>query len=109
MEIRHGNPPWLARVSLNNRKRAQLRFGHYFKHHRLALEQNKLAIHIEIKNASTPTQIVSCQLTSLSAKATATMAKKAEIRPNIMSVRNPTSRSMSLIRLSRRIAWRAAS
>ena len=79
MEIRHGNPPWLARVSLNNRKRAQLRFGHYFKHHRLALEQNKLAIHIEIKNASTPTQIVSCQLTSLSAKATATMAKKAEI------------------------------
>ena len=73
----------------------------YFKHHRVAFGKRKSAIHIEINNASTPAQIVFCQLASLSAKATATMAKKADIRPNIMSVRNPTSRSMSLTRFSR--------
>ena len=73
----------------------------YFKLHRVAFGKRKSAIHIEIKNASTPAQIVFCQLASLSAKATATMAKKAEIRPNIVSVRNPTSRSMSLTRFSR--------
>ena len=82
--------------------------GHYFKHHRVVLEK-RLAIHIEIKNASTPAQIVSCQLTSLSAKATAAMAKKAEMKPSIRSARNPTSRSMLLIRFSRRVDWRIVS
>jgi len=57
----------LARVSLNSRKRARRRRG-YFKHHRVTFGK------IEIKNASTPAQIMSCQLALLSAKATATIA-----------------------------------
>ena len=80
--------------------------GHETKHHRVAFGKRKLAIHIEIKNASTPAQIVSCQLAPPSIKAAPTIAKKAEMRPSIMSVQPLLMAELIGRTRSAQVCWR---